>query len=52
MPKSEVRKRGGSVKTRTVKVGKDKYMHCEVVRKKGPRGGQTVCGPVKTKKRK
>ena len=52
MPKEEVKKRGGSTRTRTVKVGKDKYMRCEVVKKKGPRGGKTVCGPVKTRKKK
>ena len=52
MPRAKVKARGGSVRTRTVKVGKNKYMRCEVVRKKGPRGGRTVCGPVKTKKGK
>lgn len=52
MPKKEVARRGGSLRTRTVKVGKNQYMHCEVVRKTGPRGGRTVCGPVKTKKGK
>ena len=51
MPKKEVARRGGSLRTRTVKVGPNKYMKCEVVRKSGPRGGRTVCGPVKTKKR-
>jgi hypothetical protein len=51
MPKAEVKKRGGSTKTRTVKVGKNQYMHCEVVPKAGPKGGHTVCGPVKTKKK-
>lgn len=51
MPKKEVARRGGSLRTRTVKVGKNQYMKCEVVRKKGPQGGRTVCGPVKTKKR-
>jgi len=52
MPKKEVKRRGGSIRTRTVKIGKNKYMHCEIVRRKGPRGGRTVCGPVKTKKNK
>ena len=52
MPEEEVKKRGGSIRTRTVKVGKNKYMRCEVVRKKGPKGGRTVCGEVKTKKKK
>lgn len=52
MPKAEVKKRGGSKKTRTVKLSKNKYMRCEVVPKAGPKGGHTVCGPVKTKKGK
>lgn len=51
MPKTEVKKRGGSIRTVTIKVGKNKYKHCEVVRKKGPRGGRTVCGPTRTKKK-
>jgi len=51
MPKKEVKKRGGSLRTRTVKVGKNKYMRCEIVRKKGPHGGRTVCGPIRTKKK-
>lgn len=51
MPKARVKARGGSIRTRTVKVGKNKFMVCEVVRKKGPRGGRTVCGPVRTKKK-
>ena len=50
MPKAKVRARGGSVRTRTVTVGKNKYMRCEVTKKAGPRGGRTVCGKVKTKK--
>jgi hypothetical protein len=50
MPKAKVKARGGSIKTRTVKVGKDKYMKCDIVRKAGPRGGHTVCGKVKKKK--
>ena len=42
--------RGKVLRTRTVKAGKDKYMHCEVMSKAGPQGGRTVCG--KPKKRK
>ena len=49
MPKAKVRARGGSVRTRTVKVGKDKYMKCDVTKKAGPRGGRTVCGKVRTR---
>ena len=50
MPKAEVKRRGGSIRTRTVRLPGGKYMHCDVVRKKGPRGGRTVCGKVKKKK--
>jgi len=52
MPKAEVRKRGGSKRTVTVKPSPGTYMHCEVVPRKGPRGGHTVCGPLKHVKKK
>lgn len=51
MPKTEVKRRGGSIRTRTVKVGKGKYMRCEIVPKAGPKGGHTVCSAVKKKKK-
>ncbi len=51
MPKSKVKARGGSLGTRTIKLPGNKYKRCEVTRKAGPRGGRTVCGPTKTKKR-
>ena len=38
------------MRTRTVKVGDEKYMHCDVMATDGPRGGRTVCGPVKKRK--
>jgi hypothetical protein len=44
--------RGKVVRTRTVKVGKGKYKVCDVYSKSGPRGGKTVCGPTKKKKKK
>lgn len=50
MPEQEVRERGGAVRYRTVKLKNGKYIHVVVVRKKGPRGGRTVAGPVRTKK--
>jgi len=58
MPKAKVRARGGSIRTRTkvLKRGPGgrtkKYAHIEIVRKKGPRGGRTVMGPVRTVKRR
>lgn len=51
MPEAEIRKRGGAVKVRTIKLGNGKYAHVFVVRKKGKRGGRTVLGPTKTRKR-
>ena len=50
MPRAEVKRRGGSLRTRTVKLPGGKYIHVDVVRKKGPKGGRTVAGPVHTKK--
>lgn len=49
MPK--VKGRGKVLKTRTVKIGPNQYMKCDVYEKPGPRGGHTVCGKVKTKKK-
>jgi hypothetical protein len=43
----KVRKRGGAVRVRTVRVAPGKYAHVYVVRRKGPRGGRTVLGQVK-----
>lgn len=53
MPKSAHRGRGKVLRTRTVKVkGRPKkYMRVDVMSKKGPRGGRTIAGPVRTKKR-
>ena len=44
--------RGKVVRVRTRKVGRDGYQVCEVLEKPGPRGGKTVCGPVKKKKKR
>lgn len=53
MPKSKEKARGGVVRYRTIKPKPSRYMHVAVTRKKGPRGGRTVAGPVhKTKKGK
>ena len=51
MPKTKVKKRGGSVRTVTIKLPGGKFKHCDVTRKPGPRGGKTVCGPTRKKKR-
>lgn len=47
--KAEVRKRGGAVKVRTIHPNPkrpDEYAHVYVVRRKGPRGGKTIMGPI------
>ncbi len=50
MPEAEIRRRGGAVRYRTLKLPSGKYVHVAVVKKAGPRGGHTVAGPVRTKK--
>jgi len=53
MPEPQINERGGAVKWRTVRVGsgkRRKYLRVAVVRKRGPRGGTTVAGPVRTAK--
>lgn len=54
MPDAEERKRGGVLRYRTIcPHGKAKghcdgpYIHVAVVKKRGPRGGRTVAGPVR-----
>lgn len=52
MPEAEIRKRGGAVRYRTIKLKNGKIMHVAIVRKAGPRGGHTVGGPVRNTKEK
>lgn len=47
-----VKGRGKKLRTRTVKISKNKYIHVDVYSKAGPRGGHTVAGPVRTEKKK
>ena len=51
MPEREIAARGGAVKWRTVRLKNGKYVRVAVVPKKGPRGGRTVAGPVRERKR-
>ena len=51
MPEEEIKKRGGAKRWRTKKLPGGKYTHIAVTEKAGPRGGHTVAGPVRTKKR-
>ncbi len=50
MPRAEEKRRGGVIRYRTVSLPGGKYMRVAVVRKKGPKGGRTVAGPVRKKK--
>lgn len=50
MPK--VKGRGKKLRTRTKKLPGGKYVHIDVYEKAGPKGGHTVAGPVKKKKKK
>jgi hypothetical protein len=50
--KAELAKRGGVVRVRTKKIGRDRYVTVYVVRKPGKHGGRTVAGEVKRRKRR
>jgi hypothetical protein len=51
MPTAEERARGGARKYRTITLPGGKYLHVAIVPKAGPRGGHTVAGPIKKRKR-
>ncbi len=51
MPEEEIKRRGGAVRWRTVKLKNGKSIKVAIVKKAGPRGGHTVAGPVHDKKR-
>lgn len=47
MPTAEEKRRGGVVRYRRIRIGQGRnrrYLNVAIVRKKGPRGGQTVAG--------
>jgi hypothetical protein len=46
MPEKEIEDRGGALRWRTVKLKNGKYVRVAITRRKGPRGGRTVAGPV------
>lgn len=52
MPKAEIARRGGAVRVRTIRLKGGRYAHVYVVRRKGKRGGKTVLGEVKTRKKR
>jgi hypothetical protein len=54
MPASQEAARGGTIRYRTVQVGKGRtrrYLHIAVVRKAGKRGGHTVAGKPRAYKK-
>jgi len=51
MPTSMEKARGGVIRYRTKKLQGGKYMHIAVTKKKGPRGGKTIAGPIHKKKK-
>ena len=52
MPAATVAKRGGAKRVRTIRLKGGRYIRVYVVRKAGPRGGHTVAGEVKRRKRR
>ena len=46
MPEKEIQARGGALRWRTLKVGKNKYIRIAVVPKAGKQGGHTISGKV------
>jgi hypothetical protein len=46
MPDTEIKKRGGAMRYRTVKLKDGRYIRIAVVPKAGKRGGHTVAGAV------
>lgn len=50
MPEAEIRRRGGAIRYRTLKLSGGRYVHLAIVRKKGNRGGRTVAGKVRVRK--
>lgn len=49
--KAQLRRRGGAVKVRTIKVGRKRYARVYVVRKAGKRGGHTMLSEIKGRRR-
>jgi hypothetical protein len=42
MPEAKIKARGGAMRYRTIKSG-GKTLKCAITRRKGPRGGKTIC---------
>jgi hypothetical protein len=48
----QLARRGGAKRIRTIRLKGGRYLHVYVVRTKGPKGGQTIGGEVKRRKRR
>jgi hypothetical protein len=42
----KVKKQGGAIRYRTIKLPDGSYIHVAITKKEGPRGGRTVAGEV------
>jgi hypothetical protein len=51
MPKKKYKSRGGVLRYRTISLGHGDYAHIAIVRKRGPRGGRTIAGRIRHRKR-
>ena len=51
MPESEIRARGGAKRWRTITLPDGRTVKVAIVKKAGPRGGHTVAGPVRGRKK-
>ena len=51
MPEAQIQARGGAKRWRTIRLQNGKYIKVAIVPKAGPRGGHTVAGEVKKRKK-
>jgi len=54
MPRSyynKLKKRGGAIRYRTIRLRNGNYAHVAITRKKGSRGGRALVGEIRTKKK-
>jgi len=51
MPAAEIAKRGGAVRVRTIRLRDGRTLRVYVVRRAGKRGGRTVAGEMRKRRR-
>lgn len=51
MPESEIKARGGAKRWRTITLPDGRTVKVAIVKKAGPRGGHTVAGPIRGRKK-